>query len=229
MGATQVSAAQVGAAQVGAAQLGIVQVGGDQLGVVQVGSEQVGAAQVGVVQVGAAQVGVAQVGAAQVVGANVGRIASFRQLLVDRLDVVVPFAAASPRTACSGLRLVYGGIRHARSERGEGVADGAGRLINVGIAFDLKSGCARTESAHPRWCAPPRPRCALRCPSCQAACLKALLTPSGSARRFRSQSSEPASLVPLTFPTAFRAACAAGPWTVRSPRTAGFAERSSVA
>ena len=178
MGAAQVGAAQVGAAQVGAAQLGVVQVGGDQLGVVQVGAEQVGAAQVGVAQVGAAQVGVAQVGAAQVVGANVGRIASFRQLLVDRLDVVVPFAAASPRTACSGLRLVYGRIRHARSERGEGVADGAGRLIKVGIVFDLKSGCARTESAHPRWCAPPRPRCALRCPSCQAACLKALLTPS---------------------------------------------------
>jgi hypothetical protein len=35
-------------------------------------------------------------------------------------------AAASPRTACSDLRLVHGGVRHARSERGEGAVGGVG-------------------------------------------------------------------------------------------------------
>ena len=34
--------------------------------------------------------------------------------------------AASARTACSGLRLVHGGLRHARSEGGEGAAGGVG-------------------------------------------------------------------------------------------------------
>ena len=36
--------------------------------------------------------------------------------------------AASARTAGSGLRLVYGGVRHARSEGGEGAAGGVGRV-----------------------------------------------------------------------------------------------------
>jgi len=35
-------------------------------------------------------------------------------------------AAASTRTAGSGLRVVYGGVRHARSEGGEGAAGGVG-------------------------------------------------------------------------------------------------------
>ena len=35
-------------------------------------------------------------------------------------------AAASARTSCSGLRLVYGRVRHARSEGGEGVVGGVG-------------------------------------------------------------------------------------------------------
>ena len=34
--------------------------------------------------------------------------------------------AASARTACSGLRVVHGGVRHARSEGGEGAAGGVG-------------------------------------------------------------------------------------------------------
>ena len=37
-------------------------------------------------------------------------------------------AAASSRTACSGLRLVHGRLRHARSEGGEGAARGAAHL-----------------------------------------------------------------------------------------------------
>jgi hypothetical protein len=52
------------------------------------------------------------------------------------------------RAAHSGLRVVYGRVRHARSEGGEGAAGGVNGII-VGIVFDLKSGCARTESAHP--------------------------------------------------------------------------------
>ena len=36
--------------------------------------------------------------------------------------------AASARTACSGLRLVHGGVRHARSEGGEGAAGGVGGI-----------------------------------------------------------------------------------------------------
>ena len=35
----------------------------------------------------------------------------------------------SARTVCSGLRVVYGGVRHARSEGGEGVAGGAGGVV----------------------------------------------------------------------------------------------------
>ena len=42
--------------------------------------------------------------------------------------------AGSTRTACSGLRLVHGGVRHARSEGGEGVAGGVGVEILTTIA-----------------------------------------------------------------------------------------------
>ena len=37
--------------------------------------------------------------------------------------------AASARTAGSGLRVVHGGVRHARSEGGEGVAGGVGGVV----------------------------------------------------------------------------------------------------
>ena len=37
--------------------------------------------------------------------------------------------AASARTACSGLRLVYGRLRHARSEGGQGVVGGVGGVV----------------------------------------------------------------------------------------------------
>src|SRR5262249_57241821 len=36
--------------------------------------------------------------------------------------------AASARTAGSGVRVVYGGVRYARSERGEGVVGGVGGI-----------------------------------------------------------------------------------------------------
>src|SRR5438128_2390474 len=43
--------------------------------------------------------------------------------------------AASPRTACSGLRVVYGGVRHARSEGGESTAGGVGVMNTSQYAF----------------------------------------------------------------------------------------------
>ena len=56
---------------------------------------------------------------------------------------------ASARAACSGLRVVYGGVRDARSEGGEGVAGGVG---GVTVRYTLAS---RPPSANPfdglRW------------------------------------------------------------------------------
>src|SRR5262249_51316003 len=62
----------------------------------------------------------------------------------------------SARTACSGLRLVYGGLRHARSERGEGVAGGAGS-VNLAIRGRLRISHARTREETAKPVRTPRP------------------------------------------------------------------------
>ena len=58
-------------------------------------------------------------------------------------------AAASARTACSGLRLVHGRLRHARSEGGEGVAGGVGGVTVVRRTRVATSGVGLRSSTMP--------------------------------------------------------------------------------
>ena len=62
-------------------------------------------------------------------------------------------SAASARTACSGVRVVHGGVRHARSEGSEGVAGGIGGLSN------FRNGTTPTK---PSTCSAPSAACSAR-------------------------------------------------------------------